>query len=349
MDKSDIYIRIETEARAEGGRLDKTLSELQPDRSRSYWQKIIEEGRVTVDGRRVRASRKLKEGEVIEAYLPPATELLVEPEDIPLSILFEDEDVLVIDKPKNMVVHPAPGHMSGTVVNAVLYHCRGQLSGINGVLRPGIVHRIDKDTTGSLMICKNDSSHRALAKQLAEHSIERSYRALIWGNPLEDEFTVDQPIGRDPRDRKRMAIAAKGEGKNAITHVRVLERFEKLSYIECRLETGRTHQIRVHLSHLGYPLLGDGIYGRFRGPADGIGDEAAEQKRMKKELAMAGIPQSAAKDMRGQCLHAMRLGFTHPESGERIIVDAPLPEYFENLFTILGENFTPQNDFFMIN
>lgn len=334
MKDGDTYIRIETDADMEGERLDKVLGALEPDKSRSFWQKLIEEGRVTVDGAVVKASRKLKAEEVIEAALPPAAELSVEPEEIPLSVLYEDESVLVINKPKNMVVHPAPGHMKGTVVNAVLHHCKGQLSGINGVLRPGIVHRIDKDTTGSLIICKNDRAHKSLAQQLAEHSIERSYRAIVWGVPKEDSFTVNLPLGRDARDRKKMAVVPKGEGKNAVTHVQVLERFEKLSYVECRLETGRTHQIRVHLAHLGYPLLGDRVYGRCRAPEGGNTDETAEQKRLKKELMQASLPSGALEGMRGQCLHAMRLGFTHPDSGERITVDAPLPSYFEKLLEL---------------
>jgi 23S rRNA pseudouridine1911/1915/1917 synthase len=227
-----------------------------------------------------------------------------------------------------MVVHPAPGHMTDTVVNAVLYHCKGQLSGINGVLRPGIVHRIDKDTTGSLIICKNDMAHQSLAAQLAEHSIERSYRALVWGNVKEDEGVIDKPIGRDEKNRKKMAITSFGKGKRAVTHYKVLQRFEKLTYIECRLETGRTHQIRVHMADLGHPLLGDEIYGRFKAPAEL--KDAERKSRVKRELQQAGIAEDI-EGFCGQCLHAMRLGFIHPTSGKRIIVDAPLPAYFETL------------------
>ena len=224
------------------------------------------------------------------------------PENIPLDILYEDDDVLVINKPKGMVVHPANGHTSGTLVNAIMYHCQGNLSGINGVMRPGIVHRIDKDTTGALLVCKNDTAHRDLAQQLKAHTIKRRYRAIVAGNLKEDEGTVEGPIGRHPIDRKKMAINYKN-GKDAVTHYKVLERFGNATYIECRLETGRTHQIRVHMTSLGHPLLGDEIYGSGKNPYH----------------------------LQGQTLHAMVLGFVHPRTGEYMEFSAPLPEYFLNL------------------
>ncbi|MCR5283378.1 MAG: RluA family pseudouridine synthase [Lachnospiraceae bacterium] len=324
-------ILLDVDGTIQEQRIDKLLSLLLEDKSRSFLQKLIADGAVTVDEKPVKASFKAKEGSVIRVELPMPQDLEVLPQDIPLDILYEDEDVLVINKPKNMVVHPAPGHMTDTVVNAVLYHCRGQLSGINGVLRPGIVHRIDKDTTGSLIICKNDMAHQSLAAQLAEHSIERTYRALVWGSVQADEGVIDKPIGRDEKNRKKMAIAPYGKGKRAVTHYTVLQRFGKLSYIECRLETGRTHQIRVHMADLGHPLLGDEIYGRFKAPEGGSADAQSEYKRLKKELTQAGLTCAVPEGMRGQCLHAMRLGFIHPRTGQQVVVDAPLPQYFEAL------------------
>ena len=224
------------------------------------------------------------------------------PENIPLDILYEDSDILVVNKPRGMVVHPAPGHYSGTLVNAVMYHCRDDLSTINGVLRPGIVHRIDKDTTGVLVVCKNDIAHRKIAEQLSVHSITRRYRALVYNNIKEDTGTVDAPIGRMPNDRKKMGINYKN-GRNAVTHYRVLERFGRYTYIECQLETGRTHQIRVHMTSIGHPLIGDTVYGPSRDPFH----------------------------LGGQALHAMVLGFIHPTSGEYVEFQAPLPEYFQKL------------------
>ncbi len=230
------------------------------------------------------------------------------PEDIPLDILYEDKDVIVVNKPKDMVVHPAPGHYSGTLVNALLYHCN-DLSGINGVLRPGIVHRIDKDTTGALIACKNDKAHESLAAQLKEHSIEREYRAIVTGNIKEDTGTVNAPLGRDRKDRKRMAVDPLS-GRNAVTHFEVIERFDKYTYIKCRLETGRTHQIRVHMAYIGHPVLGDEVYSRTR----------------------SGF------SLNGQTLHAGLLGFSHPTSGERITVTAPLPDYFTELLNTLRKD-----------
>ena len=242
--------------------------------------------------------------------LPEPEELNVEPENIPLDILYEDDDLLVVNKPKGMVVHPAAGHSSGTLVNAVLYHCRRNLSGINGVLRPGLVHRIDMDTTGALVICKSDFAHQSLAEQLSVHSITRKYRAIVHGNLKEDEGTVRGAIGRHPTDRKKMAINERN-GKPAVTHYRVLERFGNYTYIECQLETGRTHQIRVHMASIGHPLLGDAVYGPKKCPV---------------------------KNLQGQTLHAMVLGFIHPRTGAYMEFEAPIPEYFSNLLLQFRKN-----------
>lgn len=248
------------------------------------------------------ANYKTQSGDYIEFHIPDPEVLDILPENIPLDILYEDDYVLVVNKPKDMVVHPSAGHTSGTLVNAVMAHCGEHLSGINGVLRPGIVHRIDKDTTGALLICKDDVVHRDLAEQLKEHSIKRRYRAVVQGNLKEDEGTVNAPVGRHPTDRKKMAINHKN-GKKAITHYKVLERFGQATYIECRLETGRTHQIRVHMASLGHPLLGDTVYGSSKNPYH----------------------------LQGQALHAMILGFVHPITGEYLEFEAPLPEYFSKL------------------
>ena len=287
-------------------RLDKWLSGAIPTLSRSYIQKCIKEGQVLVNDSPCKANYRLRVDDEVAFQIPEAVEPSVEAENIPLSVLYEDEDVLVVDKPKGMVVHPAPGHYSGTLVNAVLYHCKGHLSGINGVLRPGIVHRIDRDTTGSLIVCKNDLSHREIAGQLGAHSLNRSYRAIVHGMIKEEEGTVCAPIGRDEKDRKRMAVNEKN-GKEAVTHYRVLQRFRAFTYIECRLETGRTHQIRVHMTSIGHPLLGDEIYG----------------------------PRKTAFRLEGQTLHAYCLGFIHPVNREYIEVKAPLPAYFSHLLTVL--------------
>ena len=285
-----------------GVRIDKYLAEQLLDITRSYLQKLLKDGSVQMNGKPVKASTKTAAGAVIELTIPDPEEPEILPEDIPLDILYEDSDVILINKPKDMVVHPAAGHYTGTLVNALMYHCKGDLSGINGVLRPGIVHRIDKDTTGVLIVCKNDKAHNALAEQLKEHSITRKYRAIVCGNLKEDEGTVDAPLGRHPQDRKKMAIVRTG-GKRAVTHYRVLERFGNYTYIECQLETGRTHQIRVHMASLGHPLLGDEVYGRVKSPFK----------------------------LEGQTLHAMVLGFIHPTTGEYMEFEAPLPEYFEKL------------------
>lgn len=234
--------------------------------------------------------------------LPELKEPEIEAENIPLDILYEDDDLLMVNKPKGMVVHPSAGHTTGTLVNAVMYHCKEDLSGINGVMRPGIVHRIDKDTTGVLVICKNDKAHNFVAEQLKEHSITRKYRAIVNGVIKEDEGTVNAPIGRHPTERKKMAINEKN-GKHAVTHYRVLERFANHTYIECQLETGRTHQIRVHMASLHHPLLGDTVYGSQKNPYH----------------------------LEGQTLHAMVLGLIHPSTGSYLEVTAPLPEYFQKL------------------
>ncbi len=296
-----------------GERIDKCISELYEDFSRSYIQKLIKDNLVFVAVKKedsklsksVKGSYILKEGNFVffdtkESIIPD-----IVPEDIPLDILYEDSDVLVVNKPKGMVVHPAPGHYSNTLVNAVMFHVK-DLSGINGVLRPGIVHRIDMNTTGSLIICKNDKAHIDIAAQLKEHSINRLYRAIVHGVINEDEGTVNKPIGRNEKDRKKMACNV-ANSKNAITHYKVLKRFKDYTYIECKLETGRTHQIRVHMASIGHPVLGDDVYSTIKSPFK----------------------------LLGQTLHAMTLGFIQPSTREYIEVVAPLPEYFNNLLNIL--------------
>lgn len=287
-------------------RLDKWIAGARPDLSRSYIQKCIKENNVFVNQKPQKASYRLKVDDEIRFYIPEAVEPAIEAENIPLAILYEDEDVLVVDKPKGMVVHPAPGHYSGTLVNAVMFHCRDKLSGINGVMRPGIVHRIDQNTTGSLIVCKNDQSHRKIAEQLKDHTITRKYRAIVHGAVKQDIGTINAPIGRDPKDRKKMAVN-EANGKHAVTHYTVLQRFQEYTYIECQLETGRTHQIRVHMSSIGHPLLGDEVY-----------------CRMKEEFRLEG-----------QTLHAMTIGFVHPSTGQYLEITAPLPKYFERLLHIL--------------
>ena len=293
----------------EGLRIDKLLSELSPSFSRTYIKKLIDDKKVFCNGKNVKASFCISENDYIKMEIPPAEIPEILPQDIPLDIIYEDEDVLVVNKPKDMVVHPAAGHYKDTLVNAVMYHCHDNLSGINGVMRPGIVHRIDKDTTGSVIICKNDNAHQKIAKQLKEHSINRVYHAICYGVIKEDEGTIETLIGRSTNDRKKMAVVTSG-GKEAVTHFRVLKRFEEdnMTYIECRLETGRTHQIRVHMAHIGHPLLGDEVYAGNR------------KNRFK---------------LKGQCLHAKTLGFIHPATNEYIETDAPLPEYFSHLLNVL--------------
>lgn len=268
--------------------------------TRSFVQRLVKAGSVRVDNAPVKASFLLTGQETVTVTFPETVQPDILAEDIPLDILYEDDDLLVVNKPKGMVVHPAAGHYSGTLVNALMYHCRDNLSGINGVLRPGIVHRIDRDTSGSLLVCKNDFSHNHIARQLKEHTITRRYRAIVHGNLKLDDGTIDAPVGRHPTDRKKMAVHVK-QGKPAVTHYHVLQRFGKFTYIECHLETGRTHQIRVHMSSIHHPILGDAVYGPAKCPIKGL---------------------------QGQTLHAMTLGFVHPRTGEYLEFTAPLPEYF---------------------
>ena len=297
---------LEIQKEEAGKRIDRFLSENLPQYSRSFWQKLIKEQKISVNESPVKSNYKTSPGDRVQAMVPDPEPLEIEPENIPLDILYEDGDVLIVNKPKGMVVHPGAGHLNHTLVNALLYHCRGNLSGINGILRPGIVHRIDQDTTGSLVVCKNDFAHNSLAEQLKVHSITRKYRAIVHGVIKEEEGTVDSPIGRHPIDRKKMAVNFKN-GKEAVTHYRVLERFRSFTYIECQLETGRTHQIRVHMSSIGHPILGDDVYG----------------------------PAKCPYPLQGQTLHAMVLGFQHPRTGAYLEVCAPLPGYFETLLTKL--------------
>lgn len=296
-------IVMEITPEMEGERIDKCISNYLESLSRSYIQKIIKDGKAYVNDAVVKANYKVKVDDKVQFEIPDCEEPDIPPQDIPLDILYEDKDILIVNKPKDMVVHPAPGHYEGTLVNAIMFHCKDELSGINGVLRPGIVHRIDKDTTGSIIICKNDEAHRKIAQQLKEHSITRKYRAIVYGRIMEEEGTVNAPIGRHPTDRKKMAINEKN-GKPAVTHYKVLERFDKYTYIECQLETGRTHQIRVHMSSIHHPIVGDDVYGPAKCPFPGL---------------------------QGQTLHAQVLGFIHPRTGQYMEFSAPLPEYFENL------------------
>ena len=285
-----------------GERIDKYLSEQLEDMTRSTYQKLIKENMVRVNGMAVKSNFKLSASDQIEVEIPELKEPDILPENIPLDILYEDQDILVVNKPKGMVVHPAPGHYTGTLVNAIMYHCKDNLSGINGVMRPGIVHRIDMATSCSLLICKDDRAHQDLAEQLKEHSITRKYHAIVHGRLKEDEGTIDKPIGRHPIDRKKMSVHCTN-GREAVTHYRVLKRFQQFTYIECQLETGRTHQIRVHMSSIGHPILGDQVYG----------------------------PAKCPYKLQGQTLHAKVLGITHPTTGEYMEFDAPLPDYFQGL------------------
>lgn len=285
-------------------RIDKVIAALNEDWSRSKVQQWIKDQLVTVNDQHVKANYKCSAGDIVVVRLPEPEPLYVEPENIPLDIYYEDADVLVVNKPRGMVVHPAPGHMRGTLVNALLAHCH-DLSGINGVLRPGIVHRIDKDTSGLLMVAKNDMAHQALVDQLVKKTVTRKYKAIVHGVIPHDYGTIDAPIGRDKRDRKKMTVTEEN-GKEAVTHFRVLERFRQYTFIECQLETGRTHQIRVHMKYIGYPLAGDPQYGpRKTLPID------------------------------GQALHAGVLGFNHPRTGEYLEFEAPLPPEFERLLQLL--------------
>lgn len=290
-----------------GRRIDAALAAAFPELTRSFAQQLLAEGRVLCNGRSVAKSARLTQGDALCVSLPDAQPVEIIPQDIPLDIVYEDSSLLVVNKPKGMVVHPAAGNPDGTLVNALLYHCAGRLSGINGEVRPGIVHRIDKDTSGLLVAAKNDFAHLALSAQLADHTMARTYEAVVCGNLREDAGTVDAPIGRHPTDRKRMAVTQKN-ARRAVTHWSVIARYNGYTHIRCELETGRTHQIRVHMAHIGHPLLGDLVYGH---------------KRPEKGLS-------------GQCLHARALRFLHPRTGELVTFTCPLPDYFQDVLARLG-------------
>ncbi|MCI8757961.1 MAG: RluA family pseudouridine synthase [Oscillospiraceae bacterium] len=285
-----------------GVRLDSFLAGRVPELTRSAAARLIETGRVTVAGRTAAKSCRLEGGELVEAELPDPEPTQALPQDIPLDVVYEDEDVIVVNKPAGLVVHPAPGHPDGTLVNALLHHCGSSLSGIGGELRPGIVHRIDRDTSGLIIAAKNDAAHQALSAQLQDHTLARTYEAVVVGNLREDRGTVDAPIGRHHTDRKKMAVTDRG-GRAAVTHWEVLERFQGFTHVRCRLETGRTHQIRVHMAHLGHPICGDTVYGA-RKPVPGL---------------------------TGQCLHAVGLRFIHPRTGEAVELSCPLSDAFTAL------------------
>ena len=299
---NEISQEFEVSFEQEGERLDKYLALIYENQSRSFFQKIIKENLVLVNGKAQKANYRISAEDTVSVTIPKAQEIEIVPEDIPLDILYEDEDVLVVNKPKGMVVHPSAGHYTGTLVNAVMYHCKDSLSGINGAIRPGIVHRIDMDTTGALIVCKNDNAHVKIAQQIKEHSVTRRYRGIVNGVVKEDTGRIEGAIGRHPVERKKMAINEKN-GKPAITHYKVLERFNNHTYMEFELETGRTHQSRVHMASIGHPLLGDTLYGSGKNPYH----------------------------LQGQTLHAMVIGFIHPSTGAYLEVEAPLPEYFQKL------------------
>ena len=285
----------------DGDRLDVYLADQFVDMSRSYIQKIIKDKKVTVNGKVEKAKYLVKEEDKIVIEIPKPKVLEVVPQDIPIEIVYEDDDIIIVNKPQGMVVHPAPGNYEGTLVNAILYHCKGNLSSINGVIRPGIVHRIDKDTSGILMIAKNNNAHNCLAEQLKDHSITREYEFICHGVFKEDNITVDRPIGRNPKDRLKMAIVP--NGKRAVTHFEVIERFNGYTHVRARLETGRTHQIRVHAMSINHPLVGDPVYG----------------------------PKNSKIKLNGQALHAKKLGFIHPTTKEYVEFDSELPDYFQKL------------------
>ena len=292
----------------EPGRADAVLAAALDGVTRSSAQRWLEQGRVTLDGTPVKKNTQLQAGQTLLIAPPQPQEPDAIPQPLPLDVIYEDEDVIVVNKPVGMVVHPAPGHPDGTLVNGLLYHCKGSLSGINGQLRPGIVHRLDRDTSGLVIAAKNDRAHLALAEQLQDHSLFRLYHAVVLGGFREESGTVDAPIARHPVQRKRMAVCPPGQGRRAVTHYQVIDSRAGYTHLTCRLETGRTHQIRVHLAHLGHPLLGDPVYGPRR-PFPGLA---------------------------GQCLHAAQLTFTHPATGTRITVSAPLPHWFQAVLERLG-------------
>ena len=298
-----LHLRVEQD----GQRADQFLAAALPQLTRSAAQKLLEEGAVTLDGKPVKKNYKTSPGDELVVVLPDPTPVDIVPQNIPLDVVYEDDDVIAVNKPVGLVVHPAAGHPDGTLVNALLYHCGDSLSGINGALRPGIVHRIDRDTSGLIIAAKNDFAHLALAEQLQDHSLYREYEAVCVGNLKEDAGTINAPIARHPTDRKKMAVNFL-QGREAITHWTVLERFPGYTHVQCRLETGRTHQIRVHMAHIGHPLLGDVVYGSKK-PYPGLA---------------------------GQCLHARRLSFVHPRTGERMTLECPLPDWFQDVLTKLG-------------
>lgn len=291
----------------DGLRLDKFLALQIPERTRTFLSKLVEDGQVVINGSTQPKNYKLKLGDCVTVTIPDPVDITAQPENIPLDIVYEDDDLIVVNKPKGMVVHPAPGNYSGTLVNALLYHCKNSLSGINGELRPGIVHRIDKNTSGLLIVAKNDNSHQLLAQQIKEHSFTREYMAVVCGR-LDSDGTVDAPIGRHHIDRKRMTVTDKNS-KNAVTHYFVKKQYNGYTHIICRLETGRTHQIRVHMSYIGHPVAGDDVYG--------------------------GLRQDNVRYLDGQCLHAYKIGFIHPTSGKYLEFSSPLPDYFESFISFL--------------
>lgn len=299
MPANELHLTVPAED--SGKRLDAWIA-AQPEAAltRSAVQQLLEQGQITKNGKSAKKNDKLQAGDSILVLIPEPQQLDVQPQEIPLEIVFEDAELLVVNKSKGMVVHPAPGHPDGTLVNALLWHCAGQLSGINGVIRPGIVHRIDRDTSGLLIVAKTDRAHLGLAEQIAAHSFTREYEAVVCGRLRETAGTVHAPIGRDPRDRQKMCVITTNS-KDAVTHYEVLAQFERHAHIRCRLETGRTHQIRVHMKHIGHPVYGDAVYGK------------------------------AEKGIAGQCLHAKKIGFVHPVTGAYLEFDSPLPDYFEDV------------------
>ena len=303
MEYTDILIKAEES----GERIDALLAHNLPDFSRSQLQKLLDQGMVTINGKVLKKNYRCSAGDEITVLVPELQDVPLVAQDIPLNVVYEDDDLIVINKERGMVVHPAPGHPDGTLVNALLYHCGDSLSGIGGERRPGIVHRIDKDTSGLLIVAKNDFAHAALSSQLSDHSLHRVYEAVVRGNFREDTGTVNKPIGRHPVDRKRMAVTEKNS-KSAVTHWELLANYKAYSHVRCILETGRTHQIRVHMASIGHPLLGDGLYGS----------------------------PSPEKGLEGQCLHARELLFVHPRSGENVHLITDLPEYFTNVINKLG-------------
>ena len=305
MDEFNFFISSENQ----GERIDKFLSSKLSNISRSYIHKLIEDGNITVNQNSVNKKYKLSKNDMINVKIPEPQELEVIAEKIPLDIVYEDNDLLIVNKPKNMVVHPAPGNYSGTLVNALLYHCKNSLSGINGIIRPGIVHRIDKDTSGLLIVAKNDTSHKELAEQIKNHSFTREYEAIVYGNLKEDTGTINANIARHKTDRKKMAVVPL-LGRNAITHYTVLKRYGNFTHIKLKLETGRTHQIRVHMSYIGHPVVGDEVY--------------------------ANPKNNPFKFLKGQCLHAKTIGFIHPATKEYMEFTSSLPEYFQKILNKLS-------------